>query len=167
MKRSGRSLRRRLSLIGNKLSRARHFRGYGVHSPFVYGLVRKVFMSKALFEGTGSELFDALRAEGFSEKRARQLHNAMQYSEANSFAINKVEAEFVIFTRDMSVVQLREAYSEAKSKGVTLVIGRPYSNRERQVAVEEMIESHTSTSVDNRSYIIFFNNRLPKQHYRL
>ena len=73
----------------------------------------------------------------------------------------------MIFTREMSVEQLHEAYNEAKSKGVTLVIGRPYNNRERQVAVAEMIESHTSTSVDNRSYVIFFNNRLPKQHYRL
>lgn len=167
MKNSGRSLKRRLSLIGNKISRAKHFRGYGVHSPFVYGLVRKVFMSKALFEGTGTELFDALRKEGFSEKRARQLHNAMYYAEAKNFSINSVEAEFAVLTREASIEELRRGYQEAKTKGAVLVIGRPYHTRERQAEVWAMIEAHTSTSVDNRSYIIFFNNRLPKQHYRL
>ena len=167
MKNSGRSLKRRLSLIGNNIARVKHYRGYGVHSPFVYGLVRKVFMSKTLFEGTGSELFDALRKEGFSEKRARQLHNAMYYAEAKSFSINSVDAEFVVFTREVGVEELRRGYEEAKTKGAILVVGRPYYTRERQAEVRAMIEAHTSTSVDNRSYIIFFNNRLPKQHYRL
>jgi hypothetical protein len=64
-------------------------------------------------------------------------------------------------------VQLREAYEEAKREGVALVVGQPYLNRERQNEVRALLDEHHSTSVDNRAYVIFFNNHLPKQHYRL
>ena len=92
MKISGRSLKRRVQLLGNRLSRIKHHNGHGVHSPFVYGFVRKVLMAKSLQEGTGSALFEALRGVGLSEKRARELHNAMCYAEAQSFAVNSVDA---------------------------------------------------------------------------
>ncbi len=167
MKQNARSLRRRLLLIGNRLKRARYFHGYGVHSPFVYGLVRKVFMHKGLFEGSGTALYDALREQGASEKRAKQLHNAMIYCEAKSFAINSATAEFVVATPDYPTSRLNELYEATKAMKAILVIAHPYLNRERQNEIHRLREQHTSTTVDNRAYIIFFNNHLPKQHYRL
>ena len=167
MKISGRSLRQRLQLLGDELSRAKHYRGYGVHSPFVYGLVRKAFMCKGLIEGTGSALYDELRANGMAEKRARQLHNVLQYIEGGSYSINSVEGDLSILMADYPTEQLREAYERAKREKVTLVISQPYLNRDRQNEVRALMECHGSTTVDNRAYILFFNNRLPKQHYRL
>ena len=164
---SGRSLRQRLQLLGNKLSRAKHYRGYGVHSPFVYGLVRKAFMAKGLIEGSGSALYDELRANGMAEKRARQLHNVLQYIEGGSYSINSVEGDLSILLVDYPTEQLREAYERAKREEVTLVVSQPYLNRERQNEVRALMDEHGSTTVDNRAYILFFNNRLPKQHYRL
>ena len=167
MKISGRSLRHRLQLLGNKLSRAKSYHGYGVHSPFVYGLVRKAFMPKKLIEGTGSTLYDSLRANGVATKRARQLHNTLQYIEGKSYSINEVGGDLSILLANFPTEQLRKAYEEAKSKGLTLVVCQPYLNRERQNEVRALIDEHRSTTVDNRAYILFFNNRLPKQHYRL
>ena len=167
MKISGRNLRLRLQLLGNRLSRAKHYRGYGVHSPFVYSLVRKVFMCRALFDGSGSELYDRLRQEGLSVKSARQLHNLLPYIGADTYSINSVEGEVAILLEGYPTEQLRGAYDEAKNDGRTLVICQPYTNRERQICVKELMEIHTSTTVDNRAYILFFNNYLPKQHYRL
>ena len=167
MKISGRSVGRRLQLLGNKLSRAKYYHGYGVHSPFVYGLVRKAFMAKKLVEGSGNELYNALRENGVAEKRARQLHNTLHYIEGKSYSLNEVEGEMSILLADYPTTQLREAYEQAKAKSVTLVISQPYLNRERQLTVRALIDEHRSTTVDNRAYILFFNNRLPKQHYRL
>ena len=66
MKVSGRNLARRLMMLGNALSRVKHRRGHGVHSPFVYSLVRKVFMSKVLDESLGTVLYDSLRGASFT-----------------------------------------------------------------------------------------------------
>ena len=110
MKISGRNIGRRLQLLGNKLSRAKYYHGYGVHSPFVYGLVRKALMSKKLIDGSGSALYDLLRANGVAEKRARQLHNILQYIEGKSYSINEVEGDLSILLADYPIEQLHKAY---------------------------------------------------------
>lgn len=167
MKISGRSLKRRLQLLGNRLSRIKHRKGHGVHSPFVYGFVRKVLMTKTLCEGSGTALYDNLMVESMNEKRARELHNTLCYIEGDGFSINAVEADLSILLANYPTERLREAYEGAKAKGVTLAICQPYLNRERQNEVKALIGEHHSTTIDNRAYILFFNNRLPKQHYRL
>jgi len=167
MKISGRNIGRRLQMLGNRLSRIKHHKGHGVHSPFVYGFVRKVLMAKKLCEEYGTSLYDSLLAHGVSEKRARELHNAFCYINGQTWSVNVVDCDFSILLANYPTEQLREAYEEAKVKGITLVIGQPYLNRERQNEVRALIDEHRSTTIDNRAYILFFNNRLPKQHYRL
>lgn len=168
MKISGRNLRRRLQLLGDRLSRAKHYRGHGVHSPFVYGLVRKVFMRKTLQEDTGTTLYDALCKLGVSKKSARQLHNTLYYIGGKSFAINDVGCDLSILLSDYPTDKLCAAYQDAELEGGTLAICQPYANRERQSEVNALIEAHSSTSVDNRTYVLlFFDKKLPKQHFRL
>ena len=167
MKVSGRNLGRRLMLLGDRIARIKHRKGHGVHSPFVYGFVRKALMAKTLCEGSGTALYDSLIAENMKEKRARELHNLLAYIEGQSYSINEVECDLSILLADYPTVQLREAYEEAKREGVALVVGQPYLNRERQNEVLALQEEHCSTTIDNRAYMIFFNNYLPKQHYRL
>ena len=167
MKNSGRSLKRRLQLLGNRLSRIKHHKGHGVHSPFVYGFVRKVLMTKTLCAEQGTDLYDSLVAVGMTEKRARELHNTLCYIEGQSYSINDVGCDLSILLADYPTEQLREAYEEAKREGVTLAICQPYLNRERQEEIKALMMEHRSTTVDNRAYILFFNNHLPKQHYRL
>lgn len=167
MKNSGRTLGRRLMLLGNRLSRIKHRKGHGVHSPFVYGFVRKVLMSKALCDGSGTALFDSLRANDVAEKRAKELHNLLVYVEGKSYSINDVEGDLSILLADYPTEKLAEALLVAKQERVTLAICQPYANRERQEVVRALIDEHRSTTVDNRAYVLFFNNHLPKQHYRL
>lgn len=167
MKIRGRNIGRRLQLLGNNIARAKHYHGYGVHSPFVYSLIRKVFMSKTLFEDSGTALYDSLRANGVAERRARQLHNLLPFTEGQSYSINDIEGDISILLSDYPIEQFREAYEIAKEQSLTLVVMQPYLNRERQNAVKTLMAEHLSTVVDNRAYIIFFNNHLPKQYYRL
>lgn len=167
MKINGRTLKRRLQLLGNRISRIKHHKGHGVHSPFVYGFVRKVIMMKELCEESGTALYDSLIAVGIAEKRARELHNTLCYIEGKSYSINEVECDLSILLADYPTERLCEAYDEAKREGVTLAICQPYLNRERQSEIKALLSEHRSTTIDNRAYILFFNNRLPKQHYRL
>ncbi len=168
MKISGRNLGRRLLLLGNRLSRMKHHKGHGVHSPFVYSLVRKVFMPKSLIENSGTLLYDNLVAEGLKAKRARQLHNLLVHIEGENYSINEVDGDLSILLENYPTEQLREAYAQAQNKGVTLAICQPYLTRERQNGIKELISMHKCTAVDNRGYIIFFfDKKLPKQHYRL
>lgn len=50
-RRIGRSIYGRVAGLKNRLVRARYFRGHGVHSPFVYAIVRQVFMRHDLLPG--------------------------------------------------------------------------------------------------------------------
>jgi hypothetical protein len=124
-------------------------------------------MPKTLCEGSGTALFDSLVAEGVKEKRARELHNVLSYIEGHSYSINEVEGDLSILLADYPTARLREALTTAKSEGVALVVCQPYLNRERQNEIKALVGEHRSTTVDNRAYIVFFNNHLPKQHYRL
>ena len=167
MKNSGRSLKHRLMMLGNRLSRIKHRKGHGVHSPFVYGFVRRVLMTKNLCEGSEQALYNDLLANGVAEKRARELHNTLCYIGGQSYSINEVECDLSILLADYPTEKLREAYEVAKREGVTLAICQPYLNRERQEEVKALLDMNRSTTIDNRAYILFFNNHLPKQHYRL
>lgn len=53
-----------VSELRNRLSRVRYFRGHGVHSPFVYDIVRSVFMRDDLLPGR-RDLYEALLTAAF------------------------------------------------------------------------------------------------------
>ena len=175
MKISGRNLKRRLyglSLIGNRLRRIKHYRGHGVHSPFVYSLVRNVLMNKSHIDGDNSlynSLYNNLIQIGVTHKRAIQLQRIMYHCGYTSFSIDNYSegAQFCILSESYPTDQLLIPFTQAVESGTTLVVLSPYYNKARTKQVEELIASHRSTSVDNRAYIIFFNNYLPKQHYKL
>lgn len=172
MKHSGRNIKQRLyglTLIGNRLSRVRHFRGHGVHSPFVYSLVRKVFMRKTHIESTSIELYNNLIALKFPTRRAMELQNIQHFVGYKTYSIDSTlcSAEFNILTAALDCEQTLQAVNNATQSGTTVVVAMPYINKERDMMCREIIASHRSTSVDNSGYIIFFNNHLPKQHYRL
>ena len=171
MKVSGRNIKKRLyklSLLKDEITRAKYYRGYGIHSPFVYGLIRKVFMCGKLYYPDNAPLYDALLSAGVVRKRAVQLQNAMSYCCGKTFGINgDGSADFNVVTVEYPTEKLAEAYEATKRHGTILVVMSPYANRERRDECRRIIESHKSTSVDNRGYTIILNNKLPKQHFRL
>lgn len=172
MKQSGRNLKRRmvtLSIFGNRLSRIKHFRGHGVHSPYVYNLVRKVFMHKQLQSDKDCSLYNALIEQNVPQRRAVELQNLLHHCSATTFSIDNATniAQIHIITERLAVSEYDDIFNRASEAGATLVVLSPYLNREHRAVCSELIMRHRSTSVDNRGYIIFFNNHLPKQHYKL
>ena len=140
----------RVTELRNRLSRARFFRGHGVHSPFVYDVVRNVFMRDTLLPGDRA-LFRELLAAGVPERRAVQLQNLAIHCGYATFGLNRADAEF----------------GDAAAAGNTVAVMSPYDGRERRAMCLQIVAAHRSTTVDNRGYLLVFNNNLPKQHFRI
>ena len=174
MKITGRNIKRRLyglRTLPSHLKRARHFRGHGVHSPYVYNIVRQVFM-RSTFITDDRTLYDTLTAKGVAKRRALQLQNLMEHLRYESFSIDCAVAEIgksniAIVTIDQSPELFPALAAEARATGTTLCIIAPSFDRERDVMCKRLVEEHPCTSVDNRGYLLLFNNHLPKQIFRL
>ena len=172
MRINGKNLKRRLygaTRLHDRVRRARYFRGHGVHSPFVYAIVRQVFMRDRLPEGP-HELYEQLLARGVPRKRAVQLQNLLTHCGYHSWLIDDTEgrqADMLLLTPETAASALPRYAGQARDQKVTLVILAPYLNRERDRVCRAMAAAHTGTTVDNRGYLLFFNNGLPKQHFRL
>lgn len=156
----------RVSELRNRLSRARYFRGHGVHSPFVYDIVRGVFMRDELLPGDRT-LYEALLGEGVSVRRAVQLQNLAIHCGYRTFGLNRADADFCIATRLLPRIETLALVRAAAEAGRTVALMSPYDGRVRQALCRQIVAQHASTSVDNRGYLLIFNNHLPKQHFRI
>ena len=174
MKITGRNIKRRLYNLRNlpsNLKRARYFRGHGVHSPFVYAIVRDVFMRSTLSTECHS-LHDALLAIGVAKRRAIQLQNLMAHCKYATYKIDcapeQMEiCDMVIASASITPQQLAAIAEKAEELKTTLCILSPSLDRERDKACKAIVEKHPCTSVDTRGYLLLFNNHLPKQIFRL
>lgn len=156
-----------LRTLGNRLSRVRHFRGHGVHSPFVYDLVRHVFMRGERLLPGDRTLYDSLLSLGVGSRRSAELQNLALHCGYTTFGIDRVGASLCLLTPGLSRRATVTMVRAASSSGHTVVVLSPYSSRERQALCNSLVSAHGSTSVDNRGYLLLFNNHLPKQHFRI
>jgi hypothetical protein len=174
MKITGRNIKRRLyglRSLGRNIKRARHFRGHGVHSPFVYSVVRQVFMPST-FIGDKRDLYEALTARYIAQRRARELQNLMEHCRYESFGIDSAIDQFelydiIIATTSIEPEQLETMAKAAVAAGKTLCIMSPMLDGPRDKACRRIVDEHRCTSIDNRGYLLLFNNHLPKQKFRL
>ena len=174
MKITGRNITRRLyglRTLPSTLKRMRYFRGHGVHSPFVYNIVRQVFMCRNL-KCDDHPLYDALLELNVPRRRCIQLQNLLTHCHYTTWGIDVALAD--VAQLDMAIVTTATPPSEfaalaeaATAAGTTLCILSPMLDRERHSTCKSLVESHRCTSVDNRAYLLLFNNHLPKQIFRL
>ena len=157
--------RRNAERLRSHLARARFFRGHGVHSPFVYAIVRQVFMKTELREGDRS-LYAALRERGVNERRAVQLQNLFIHCGYNRFGMNRAtEADLCIATADTPTDRLPQLAEAARRGGDALHHGAVCRRRTPQL-LQASGGGTPSTSIDNRGYLLLFNGTLPKQIFQ-
>lgn len=170
MKRSGRTLKQRLyglKHLTSRIKRARYYRGHGVHSPYVYSIVRQVFMRREL-NPERCDLYEALISKGIARRRAIELQNLMLHCKYESWSVdNLAPSDMIIATLNTTYEHLTEYAEYAQAEQRTLCIIDPYNNANRWRVCSDIIENHPSTTVDNRAYLLVFNNHLPKQRFRL
>lgn len=162
----GSRLAGRVAELRNRFSRARYFRGHGVHSPYVYTIVRRVFMSRELLPGD-RELYRSLLAGGVAPRRAVELQNLAIHCGYGSFGLNCAGAELCVVLPGVPHAEVLGVVRAAIEAGRTVAVISPYEGRERQDLCRRIVAEHRSTTVDNRGYLLIFNNHLPKQHFRI
>lgn len=149
--------------------RLRHFRGHGVHSPYVYNIVRKVFMRRTLIQTDDLALYDSLIGH-VSSSLAIELQNLGAICCYKNYALNpsKISAElnFAIFTH--ITPQIEQRLEEAREYGATVVIIPKREERGEYAKLYDLIDrNHKSTLISRKIYLIIFNNHLPKQRFTL
>lgn len=147
--------------------RMRHFRGHGVHSPYVYALVREVFMMRRVTTACDPAFEAALLGAGLTRRAARELQQIRRRCGCKTWGVDRAGDEMTCLTCAADGELCRRVLSQARAAGATVVIVRPYADRERVRFCDAAVAAHTSTSVDRGSYILLFNNNLPKQHFVL
>ena len=170
MKRSGRTIKQRLyglKHLPSRIRRARYFRGHNVHSPYIYSIVRHVFMTKRL-NTSEHDLHDTLLSCNVPQRRAIELQNLMTHCDYKTWSIDELQRTNMIVATMATTYDHLMAYAEyAQSMHCTLCIMDPYNNANRWAVCQQIIAEHPSTTVDNRGYLLVFNNHLPKQQFRL
>lgn len=160
-----------MSRLPDNIKRARYWRGHGVHSPFVYSIVRDVFMCRKL-KSENNNLYQQLISLGVSQRRAIELQNLLEHCRYSSFGIDcdveKMEGkDFVVATLKCDAPTLQQMAARATDLQTTLCILSPAYEQSRDKACKALVEAHRCTSIDNRGYLLLFNNHLPKQKFRL
>lgn len=171
MKINGRNIKRRLyglKTLPTRLARARYFRGHGVHSPFVYAIVRQVFMKHRL-RSEETALHDRLVVLGIPQRRAVQLQNLSTWCHYTVWSVDRLPdpCDLCILTTEVGEKETCEIVRRAARQGTTLAVMAPYDGRDRAMLCRQLIAGHGCTTIDNRAYLLIFNNHLPKQHFRL
>ncbi|MBQ5670675.1 MAG: hypothetical protein IIV29_08305 [Tidjanibacter sp.] len=150
--------------------RFRHSRGYGVHSPFLYKVVREAMMPRKVAT-TDTRLRGELVAAGVGGRTATRLQNYLSMVGYTRWAINKAEAftEGTLFvaTPDCPhevVEQMAEMCGVDGTTMATLCVIHHKGKAER-VWRRELVEGHKGMSAEKpRFTFLFFNPALPKQH---
>ncbi|MFR9540162.1 MAG: hypothetical protein SNI49_08410 [Rikenellaceae bacterium] len=150
--------------LTNRLSRLRHYRGHGVHSPYVYSIVRNILMNRSL-QSENIKLLEELTKFGVSTKTATEITNIAAHCNLNSISIdNSQNADFIICSENCTEEKIEKMANEAAQNGIAIVILSPY----KKVKIcNTLLLINRSTSIDRFTYLIFLNNHLPKQHFKL
>lgn len=156
--------------------RIKHFRGHGIHSPFVYSMIRQAFMKRRLTSSDAS-LYNDLRRVRCSRRVARQLQNVLNYCRYKDYSLitsadtsdsNTPESRLIVVMHTVDVDTMRVMIHKARQYKTGVAVVYPRHNRARFIACRKEVGSGKYLSIDNRRFILFFSEeRLPVQHFKL
>lgn len=144
--------------LRQNLNRLSHRKGFGIHSPYVYRLVREVFAKRICDARIDREIVRNLAEMGLKRQYVVEIAN---------FIYDSRNTPIVLCGGDRSIEHLDEVIGRNRESGATIIIIDHASTLERELHFREVVKQHRSTSIDKKGYLILFNNHLPKQHFLL
>ena len=153
----------------------RHWRGHGIHSPFMYGIVRQVFMKNRI-SGRDTQLYVQLRRNGINRNQSTILQNLYTHCRMESFTLVPEvgavlpagERNLCILLPDVSLETIASTVRRvADGHGCLAVLSLHQSARTRRF-VCRIWEHYPCVSVDRRVMaLFFFSLKFQPQHYRI
>lgn len=147
----------------------RHSRGYGVHSPLLYRIVREAMMPHSV-KGSDTSLYNALRAQRVGRRTATRLQNLLTTEGYGAWRIDTVagEGELMIATAECHEEQLRAMARVLWEQEGVLCILHPIGNCTRRRLCKELIAKHRSMSASKPVFTLLISRKdLQKQHINL
>lgn len=144
------------------LSRIRHFRGHGIHSPFVYGLKREVFMGKRRGIENNPQ-YKILIANGVPKKVAKELQKLHNYCNFRGIEIVDSENERPDVSENILYVgteKSRETAMAMLGENEKVAVALVSDRRERT--------NEGCVTIWRRRYTLYIkDSRLPSQVFKL
>lgn len=144
----------------------RHRRGYGVHSPFLYRIIREALMHRNVV-GKERGLYDELRRRGINKATAARLQNLCTLECEGMWCIDRVAdgEDLAIATEGCKESIVRAMVNRLSHGDGMVVVLHSWGNRGRRKVCKELVETHNSMSVSDLSITLYFSHKgLPKQH---
>ena len=158
------------------IRRLRHWRGHGVHSPFVYNMVRTAFMSRKV-NGEDFSLYTQLCSRRMAGRRTsatlQNMFTYCGYSKALFISDGElpenINHSLIIFDKEDSLELIQQTIAAiGEQQHCAIMIMNPHKDRLRHKKCNSLVESHKGVSIDKRSsLILFFDKTYRKQHYKL
>lgn len=146
-------------------ARIRHWRGHGIHSPYVYRLVREVFMDHTIAHDPHGP-YDELRRMGIRKKTARQIHNLHCFSGCCEYAIGEAtKADFRIVPAGSPHDSVA---ANLDSRDGIIIVLRPYGRRATLDECKREAVRQRGLTIDKGRFFVFFPTETePKQHFKI
>lgn len=155
------------SRFKRQISRLRHRRGHGVHSPYIYNIVREVFMRRRPTHQQ-SAMQETLIELGIQKRCAVEIENLRHHCGLSSFGVDTLKPhDMVICNMEYTLEHTLQAVKNGVESGTTIVILSPHATPQRGAMCDKIVAQHHSTTLNRRGYLVIFNNHLPKQHFVL
>ncbi|MBQ2247900.1 MAG: hypothetical protein II323_03990 [Tidjanibacter sp.] len=144
----------------------RHRRGYGIHSPYLYRIIREGLMLRKI-NGTQRDLFEELREKGVGRRTAIRLQNLCKLEDFESWAIDGCAdcRSLLVATEHCPIELVEQMMASATANSSTLVLLHSAFNCQRRRECRVLAEKHHSMSASNLQMTLLFNAAgLTKQH---
>ncbi len=142
-------------------------RGYGIHSPMLYRIVRGAMMPRHIV-GSDHSLYDTLRTLRICRRTAVRLQNLHTTEQHTEWSIDSPAGSggLTILTPTCSEERAREIVGALKEGTVCVII--PLFGCQRRRLCRRMVATHRSMSAEKARMMLFFAREdLRKQHIKI